>query len=172
MVRCCCQVFHGADSDIEWLQRDFGLYVVNLFDTHQGSRALHLARNSLDHLLRHFCNVDSDKRYQLADWRIRFVAHFFPLFSYAVNLLEKKCIFTCKDAIGFRYTLNKYYPVVCPCSPLPDEMVQYARTDTHYLLYIYDCVRAQLLDSNHGQPGLLQSVWNKSKDISLTVCKI
>ncbi|XP_040007563.1 exosome component 10 [Xiphias gladius] len=116
------KVFHGADSDIEWLQRDFGLYVVNLFDTHQASRALNLARHSLDHLLKHFCNVDSDKRYQLADWRIR---------------------------------------------PLPDEMVQYARTDTHYLLYIYDCVRAQLLDFNHGQPGLLQSVWNKSKDISL-----
>ncbi|KAM7412137.1 hypothetical protein PAMA_021883 [Pampus argenteus] len=116
------KVFHGADSDMEWLQRDFGLYVVNLFDTHQASRALNLARHSLDHLLKHFCNVDSDKRYQLADWRIR---------------------------------------------PLPDEMVQYARTDTHYLLYIYDSMRAQLLDFNHGQPGLLQSVWNKSKDISL-----
>ncbi|KAK2851259.1 hypothetical protein Q5P01_007535 [Channa striata] len=116
------KVFHGADSDIEWLQRDFGLYVVNLFDTHQASRALNLARHSLDHLLKHFCNVESDKRYQLADWRIR---------------------------------------------PLTDEMVQYARTDTHYLLYIYDCVRAQLLDHHHGQPGLLQSVWNKSKDISL-----
>uniref|UniRef100_A0A8D3BVZ6 Exosome complex component 10 n=1 Tax=Scophthalmus maximus TaxID=52904 RepID=A0A8D3BVZ6_SCOMX len=116
------KVFHGADSDIEWLQRDFGLYVVNLFDTHQASRALNLARHSLDHLLKHFCTVDSDKRYQLADWRIR---------------------------------------------PLPDEMVQYARTDTHYLLYIYDCVKTQLLETNHGQPGLLQSVWNKSKDISL-----
>ncbi|KAM9752310.1 exosome complex component 10 [Menidia menidia] len=116
------KVFHGADSDIEWLQRDFGLYVVNLFDTYQASRALNLARHSLDHLLKHFCNVDADKRYQLADWRIR---------------------------------------------PLPDEMVQYARTDTHYLLYIYDCMRAQLLDSNHGRPGLLQSVWNKSKDVSL-----
>nr|XP_020474717.1 exosome component 10 isoform X1 [Monopterus albus] len=116
------KVFHGADSDIEWLQRDFGLYVVNLFDTHQASRALNLARHSLDHLLKHFCSVDSDKRYQLADWRIR---------------------------------------------PLPDEMVQYARTDTHYLLYIYDCVRVQLLDFNHGQPGLLQCVWNKSKEISL-----
>lgn len=67
------QVFHGADSDIEWLQRDFGLYVVNLFDTHQASRALNLARHSLDHLLKHFCNADSDKRYQLADWRIRYV---------------------------------------------------------------------------------------------------
>lgn len=66
------QVFHGADSDIEWLQRDFGLYIVNLFDTHQASRALNLARHSLDHLLKHFCKVDSDKRYQLADWRIRY----------------------------------------------------------------------------------------------------
>uniref|UniRef100_A0A3B3WNM5 Exosome complex component 10 n=1 Tax=Poecilia mexicana TaxID=48701 RepID=A0A3B3WNM5_9TELE len=116
------KVFHGADSDIEWLQRDFGLYVVNLFDTHQASRALNLARHSLDHLLKNFCNVNSDKRYQLADWRIR---------------------------------------------PLPEEMIEYARADTHYLLYIYDCMRAQLLESNHGQPGLLQCVWNKSKDVSL-----
>uniref|UniRef100_A0A3B5L6H9 Exosome complex component 10 n=1 Tax=Xiphophorus couchianus TaxID=32473 RepID=A0A3B5L6H9_9TELE len=115
------KVFHGADSDIEWLQRDFGLYVVNLFDTHQASRALNLARHSLDHLLKNFCNVNSDKRYQLADWRIR---------------------------------------------PLPEEMIEYARADTHYLLYIYDCMRAQLLESNHGQPGLLQCVWNKSKDVS------
>ncbi|KAM4571782.1 exosome complex component 10 [Fundulus diaphanus] len=116
------KVFHGADSDVEWLQRDLALYVVNLFDTHQASRALNLARHSLDHLLKQFCTVSSDKRYQLADWRIR---------------------------------------------PLPDEMIEYARADTHYLLYIYDCMRAQLLESNHGQPGLLQSVWNKSKDVSL-----
>ncbi|XP_057686565.1 exosome component 10 isoform X2 [Corythoichthys intestinalis] len=116
------KVFHGADSDIEWLQRDFGLYVVNLFDTHQASRALNMARHSLDHLLKHYCNVDSDKRYQLADWRIR---------------------------------------------PLPDEMELYARSDTHYLLYIFDCMKVQLLDFNHGQPGLLQSVWTRSKDISL-----
>lgn len=68
----CSQVLYGADSDIEWLQRDFGLYVVNLFDTHQASRALNLARNSLDHLLKHYCSVDSDKRYQLADWRVRY----------------------------------------------------------------------------------------------------
>ncbi|KAG7227071.1 hypothetical protein INR49_022418 [Caranx melampygus] len=46
-------------------------------------------------------------------------------------------------------------------------MVQYARSDTHYLLYIYDCMRVQLFDMSHGQTGLLQCVWNKSKDISL-----
>lgn len=29
------KVLHGADSDIVWLQRDYGLFVVNLFDTGQ-----------------------------------------------------------------------------------------------------------------------------------------
>lgn len=27
------KVLHGADMDILWLQRDFGLYIVNMFDT-------------------------------------------------------------------------------------------------------------------------------------------
>jgi hypothetical protein len=31
------KVLHGSDSDIMWLQRDFGLYVVNMFDTGQVS---------------------------------------------------------------------------------------------------------------------------------------
>jgi hypothetical protein len=34
------KVLHGADSDVVWLQRDFGLYVVNMFDTGQASRVL------------------------------------------------------------------------------------------------------------------------------------
>nr|KAF6505005.1 exosome component 10 [Rousettus aegyptiacus] len=59
------KVFHGADSDIEWLQKDFGLYVVNMFDTHQAARLLNLGRHSLDHLLKLYCNVESNKQYQL-----------------------------------------------------------------------------------------------------------
>lgn len=35
-----CKVLHGADSDIVWLQRDFGIYIVNLFDTGQAARVL------------------------------------------------------------------------------------------------------------------------------------
>lgn len=27
------KVLHGSDYDVEWLQKDFGLYIVNLFDT-------------------------------------------------------------------------------------------------------------------------------------------
>jgi exosome complex exonuclease RRP6 len=34
------QVFHGADSDILWLQENFNVYVVNLFDTYQASKVL------------------------------------------------------------------------------------------------------------------------------------
>jgi exosome complex exonuclease RRP6 len=27
------KVLHGSDMDVLWLQRDFGLYIVNMFDT-------------------------------------------------------------------------------------------------------------------------------------------
>ncbi|BAB09932.1 nucleolar protein-like [Arabidopsis thaliana] len=65
------KVMHGADRDIIWLQRDFGIYVCNLFDTGQASRVLNLERNSLEFLLQHFCGVTANKEYQNADWRIR-----------------------------------------------------------------------------------------------------
>jgi len=67
------KVLHGADWDIEWLQKDFGLYIVNMFDTHQAARELHFPTLSLAYLLKTFCNIDASKQYQLADWRIRFV---------------------------------------------------------------------------------------------------
>lgn len=65
------KVFHGADSDVEWLQRDLSLYLVNMFDTHQASKRLNFARLSLAFLLKHYCNIDADKTFQLADWRMR-----------------------------------------------------------------------------------------------------
>jgi len=65
------QVFHGADSDIPWLQRDLGLYVVNMFDTYQAAKILNFSRKGLEFLLKHYCNVDADKTFQLYDWRTR-----------------------------------------------------------------------------------------------------
>ncbi|ESQ29814.1 hypothetical protein EUTSA_v100233391mg, partial [Eutrema salsugineum] len=65
------KVMHGAERDIIWLQRDFGIYVCNLFDTGQASRVLKLERNSLEFLLKHYCGVAANKQYQNADWRIR-----------------------------------------------------------------------------------------------------
>ncbi|KAJ1621025.1 ribonuclease H-like domain-containing protein, partial [Pavlovales sp. CCMP2436] len=65
------KVLHGADSDIIWLQRDLGLYLVGLFDTGQAARVLGLPSAGLAYVLRHFCGVHADKKLQLADWRQR-----------------------------------------------------------------------------------------------------
>lgn len=65
------KVFHGADLDIQWLQRDLSLYVVNMFDTHQAAKQLNLPYLSLAYLLKRYCNIDPNKHFQLADWRIR-----------------------------------------------------------------------------------------------------
>lgn len=119
------KVFHGADCDILWLQRDFGVYVVNLFDTSRAAKLMKFPHLSLAFLMKHYCNIDPDKSYQLADWRER---------------------------------------------PLPPPMLQYARSDTHYLLYIYDRLRIDLLTKDN-TPGvgveLLRSVFLKGKEICL-----
>lgn len=48
-------------------------------------------------------------------------------------------------------------------------MVKYARRDTHYLLYIFDCLRKDILEGTSKQSGLekLQKVWNDSNKVAL-----
>ncbi|EFO27811.2 3'-5' exonuclease [Loa loa] len=65
------KVFHGADSDIVWLQRDFGIYVVNMFDTYKAMRVLNYSKFSYQHLVQTCCNHTLDKKFQKADWRLR-----------------------------------------------------------------------------------------------------
>lgn len=117
------KVLHGADSDIIWLQRDFGLYIVNLFDTYFPTKVLDFPHHSLAYLLKKYCNFDADKKYQLADWRIR---------------------------------------------PLPEEMLSYARSDTHFLLYVYDCLRNELLNkSTTDDNNLVRICLQRSNEIAL-----
>ncbi|KAL6228516.1 hypothetical protein ACLB2K_002465 [Fragaria x ananassa] len=119
------KVMHGADRDIVWLQRDFGIYICNLFDTGQASRVLKLERNSLEFLLQQYCDVSANKEYQNADWRFR---------------------------------------------PLTKEMVRYAREDTHYLLYIYDLMRAKLSSlpkESENSDAPLVEVYRRSYDICM-----
>ena len=51
------KVLHGADRDIQWLQRDFGIYIANMFDTGQASRVLEYPGHGLAYLLQHFCAI-------------------------------------------------------------------------------------------------------------------
>ncbi|KAH6606060.1 exosome complex exonuclease RRP6 [Trichoderma cornu-damae] len=120
------KVFHGAYMDMVWLQRDLGLYVNGLFDTFFACEALNYSSRSLAFLLSKFANFEADKRYQLADWRIR---------------------------------------------PLPQEMMYYARSDTHYLLYIYDSIRNDLVqcsDRSDPDKDLISRVLEKSRELSLS----
>ncbi|KAI7906905.1 ribonuclease H-like domain-containing protein [Cokeromyces recurvatus] len=117
------KVLHGAESDIIWLQRDFGLYIVNLFDTYFPTKVLDFPHHGLAYLLKKYCNYDADKKYQLADWRIR---------------------------------------------PLPEEMLNYARSDTHFLLYIYDCLRNELVNKSTSEDGnLVRFCLQKSNEVAL-----
>src|SRR5450432_2565639 len=55
-------------------------------------------------------------------------------------------------------------------SPLPDEMFFYARADTHFLLYIYDNLRNELVeksDMNNPEENKIELVLQKSKETSL-----
>ena len=65
------KVLHGSYMDSIWLQRDFGLYVVGMFDTHHAANALGYPGKSLGFLLKRFINFEAQKQYQTADWRIR-----------------------------------------------------------------------------------------------------
>ncbi|KAJ4760723.1 hypothetical protein LUZ62_071098 [Rhynchospora pubera] len=66
-----CKVFHGADNDVIWLQRDFHIYVVNMFDTAKACEILSKPQKSLAYLLEVYCGVITDKTLQREDWRIR-----------------------------------------------------------------------------------------------------
>ncbi|XP_030539698.1 protein RRP6-like 3 isoform X1 [Rhodamnia argentea] len=94
-----CKVFHGADNDVLWLQRDFHIYVVNLFDTAKACDILSKPQRSLAYLLETYCGITTNKLLQREDWRQR---------------------------------------------PLPQDMVQYARTDACYLLYVARCLVGEL----------------------------
>ncbi|CAG9941203.1 unnamed protein product [Clonostachys rosea f. rosea IK726] len=55
--------------------------------------------------------------------------------------------------------------------PLPEEMLYYARSDTHFLLYIYDCVRNELVnasDSSSPETNLIAKVLQRSKELALS----
>jgi exosome complex exonuclease RRP6 len=116
------KVFQGSTMDMIWLQRDLGLYVVGLFDTFHASTALGFRQRSLKYLLERFCSFHAEKKYQMADWRIR---------------------------------------------PILREMLDYARSDTHYLLFIYDNLRNMLLEASSPDNDLIDYVLDESRKEAL-----
>jgi ribonuclease D len=61
-------VMHGSDYDIRSLHRDFGIEVLNLFDTMISARFLGITEFGLAALLKARFGIELDKKYQKADW--------------------------------------------------------------------------------------------------------
>lgn len=63
------KLFHGADSDLLWLQNDFLAHAVNVFDTSRAYKIISKDSNlpSLASLLLQFLNIKADKTFQVAD---------------------------------------------------------------------------------------------------------
>jgi ribonuclease D len=93
------KVFHAVEYDLICLKRDYGITIVNLFDTMQAARILGYARVGLDSVLEGKLGIKLSKKYQKADWGER---------------------------------------------PLSQEMLNYARLDTHHLLDLRDCLKDEL----------------------------
>jgi ribonuclease D len=73
------KIFHGClHSDVAWLQRDFGVAVVNVFDTQEAYKQLLRGPNlSLTHLWTEYCpetskfNKANKAKFQTSDWSER-----------------------------------------------------------------------------------------------------
>jgi ribonuclease D len=62
------KVFHAAEYDLMCLQRDYGLRVVNLFDTMIAARICGYKQVGLNNLLAQHLGVQLDKSHQRDDW--------------------------------------------------------------------------------------------------------
>lgn len=94
------KILHRAESTVLPLQRDFGLYIVNLVDTELAARELGYPSTALPFLLKSFCDIDQGKSTP-TDWRTR---------------------------------------------PLTEEMSRVLTRDTHFLLYIYSKLQAEVTE--------------------------
>ncbi|XP_955073.1 3'-5' exonuclease, putative [Theileria annulata] len=62
------KIMHGACNDVIWLQRDFNIFVVNLFDTREAAIVLNLPEQSLAKLVQKYFNIKLNKRFQISNW--------------------------------------------------------------------------------------------------------
>jgi ribonuclease D len=66
------KIIHGASDTINWLQRDFGIYVVNLFDTREAARLLAFPFCTYDYLVKMYCDSTvMNNKLLIHDWRQR-----------------------------------------------------------------------------------------------------
>ena len=89
--------------------------------------------------------------------------------SWALGYPKHSLAFLLKKFVNFD-AAKQYQMADWRIRPLPDEMFSYARSDTHFLLYVYDLMRNELVEeSDLSQPdgNLIEYVMEHSKKESL-----
>ena len=130
-------MFPCCSTSTELLYFNSGcIFFVNLFDTGRASRLLQLPSFSLAFLLK------------VRDWLLR-----------SVKTLIHPLIHPVLTSIPFARTPSQHYAGYQADKkhqlsdwrqrPLPDAMLSYARSDTHFLLDIYDRLREDLCSANN-----------------------
>eukprot|EP00915_Cephaloidophora_sp_WS-2016_P000129 GHVH01000213.1.p1 GENE.GHVH01000213.1~~GHVH01000213.1.p1 ORF type:complete len:820 (+),score=108.51 GHVH01000213.1:67-2526(+) len=65
------KVLHDCRRDSHWLERDCGLYLINVFDTFQAAGVLASSSKSLKGLATQYLNLPMNKKEQLSNWSTR-----------------------------------------------------------------------------------------------------
>eukprot|EP00770_Monocercomonoides_exilis_P001278 MONOS_16813.1-p1 / transcript=MONOS_16813.1 / gene=MONOS_16813 / organism=Monocercomonoides_exilis_PA203 / gene_product=exosome component 10-like / transcript_product=exosome component 10-like / location=Mono_scaffold00021:28258-31837(+) / protein_length=1133 / sequence_SO=supercontig / SO=protein_coding / is_pseudo=false len=185
------KVFHGAHSDVQWLQRDFSLYLVNMFDTYFASERLNYPKLSLEFLLRRFClrsvdgtgnaesgsssskkdeqKVERKEEGELEKQKDGKSMESKEQKAITIEDDDEVIVIPSDDKDDASSSSSSYSSSSSSSSssigyaslrllddkkrlqrsdwrirPLSEEMKEYARQDTHYLLYVWDCLRIEL----------------------------
>ena len=90
--------------------------------------------------------------------------------SICISCIYSCYVGSCVDAYHdtVNHTLFGLFSHSC-YRPLPAELMKYAREDTHYLIYIYHCMKQELLARGNDQKNLLHSVLQRSTEICAKV---
>ena len=125
-----------------WLQENFGVYVVGLFDTYHASKIL---GKYLEDVTSESRNSDYFRTPPTwVGYPPRDVLRFFRGQTISTSRLE--------DPVRVIVSSHLESAVTKLFRPLPKEMLVYARSDTHFLLFIYDNLRNALLDRASPRP--------------------
>uniref|UniRef100_A0A1I7YKB2 3'-5' exonuclease domain-containing protein n=1 Tax=Steinernema glaseri TaxID=37863 RepID=A0A1I7YKB2_9BILA len=155
------KVFHAPKHDMEWLNRDFGLEVDNLFDTQKAMAELpgQFQGMGLKCLIETLCSISLNKEHQTSDWTLRPLSD--EMMDYAAR--DTHYLLFCFDELRNRLVENGKLEETSDWTlrPLSDEMLDYAARDTHYLLFCFDELRNRLVEN-----GKLEDVLKGSDRIA------
>ena len=103
------KVFHAVEYDQICLKRDFGITLVNIFDTMQAARILGYKQVGLDAMLAVKLDITLNKHYQKADWGER------PLSPEMLNYarLDTHHLFALRDSLWIELQERGLWELAC-----------------------------------------------------------